>query len=127
MTPAFEIDIPGKAFSWNWLYSQHHWTQRRDVITERKALAGWLIKAAGPVEPLPGEGYICDVTAVYRNTKTIPDADNICVKAEIDAIVNAGLLPDDRHRWIREYRARVEIDPQADGPHVIIKLLGGTA
>jgi len=61
------------------------------------------------------------ITAVYQNRRHRLDADNICAKPYIDALVHLGMLPDDGPDYVTRVVAQVVTDSSSqEGVHILV-------
>lgn len=79
-----------RAPSWNNLYVQRHWSQRKRLVDEIKLK----MRAAMDAEPALHVGPVhITVTAVYKRAPV--DCDNVCCKPFIDALCGWVIADDD--------------------------------
>ncbi len=108
-----------RARSWNPTSRQHyHETTRQKTtayVAVHKALEG-VVEVAYPTP--------CNI--VMRSwSQWPPDSDNLCLKQELDALVDAGVLPDDKPAFVQTVIKRSSSTPRGYRvPVVVITFCG---
>jgi len=112
-----EIEIPEhKAVSWNSLYSQGHWTERKKLADQ---IHEYVWAYTPDVKKIKGKVDIA-ITAYYKD-KRRHDSDNVASKLYIDGLVKAGILEDDDTRYVGKVTTEAIIG--ADEDKVVIQII----
>jgi len=101
--------------SWNDLYVQKHWSNRREVVRAIHKIVG--LYAPKMDKPIAVPVHVT-VTAYRRR---LIDADNVPAKFYVDGLCQAGVLNDDTKRYVDAVTTRCE---QGD-PMVVIAITRG--
>lgn len=88
--------------SWNDLYVQKHWSNRREVVKAIHKIVG--LYAPSLDEPIAVPVHV--IITVYR--RRLIDADNVPAKFYIDGLCRAGVLNDDTKQYVNAVTTRCE-------------------
>lgn len=92
------LEIPIDADEWLLQNHRVHYQQAAKKRGSLRVKTGWLAKA----QLLPAQGPVAVYARVRMPKGTLPDADAAApmVKAAIDGLVDAGIIPDDNGQWV---------------------------
>lgn len=106
-----------RAPSWNKLYVQGHWSQRKRLVDEIK----WKMRAAMDAEPTMHAGPVhITVTAVYKRSPV--DCDNVAAKIFVDALKGLVIADDD----IRYVESVTTVSTKGKRDQVIVEVCDAT-
>ena len=97
--------------------NRSHWAAGTKVKADAQASVAWAIKAAG-LKPVTAP---VDVYIEWHEAPRRRDVDNIQSSAKyiLDALVTAGVLPNDNQTWVRQVYQKVVKD---DEDYVVVEL-----
>lgn len=107
--------VPLKPVSWNTIAAKNRWAYM-SIKDEWLRASNWAIKQAKlrPVTQFPIEIHI---EASWKGKRS-HDLDNIYMKATIDALKKAGIIPDDSLAYVQ----KICITGQSNQPHDQLKV-----
>lgn len=99
---------------------RHHWAHKASLTRDIRYAAAFTARKGGPVVPISGPVTVTLVWTVTDNRRRDAGASSPTLKAALDGIVDAGLLPGDHHQVVREERCRIELGPRP-GVRIVIE------
>lgn len=113
----FTIDDPLP--SWNKLYSQAHWSKRKELVDDWHGRVSYYMMAQKIPRMLYEVPIDIKITCYYKDKRSIVDPDNVCDKLLIDALKD-WVIKDDTYEYIKRVTTEARLDRENPRTEVIL-------